>query len=411
MIIKFITFACAISNYRAMSLYERMFGYPTGLKKGVASDRNIKRPMYKDGGDIGETEEKEEDEEKEEKEEKLAVGVGKIKRDAFLYMDPFAAFFFLRHGVTEWNKESGNTEKVRGFTEIKLLPEGEKSAYKAADELKKRSINVIISCDLGRTRTTAEIVSKTLGIPVSEYTKSLRPWNMGNFEGQDYDKVKDQLDWYARHENAKIPGGESLKEFKERMLPYMDSIKTRYRGKNVLIVTHSKNVMLYNAWMAEGFSPAYDIDIKTYLDKGAMPETGQVEPVEWTMLNNFAKCMSCKMFIPSKKLCSLHGKDQEVTKDLTCGLYCYGQSEIGELEHVSKVVTAKESGLRKAGSLCENCRYYCEEDSECDLFEMLNKMSPDVFALDDMVNKHGCCNAQMPNKKEEQEEKSESYED
>jgi len=58
------------------------------------------------------------------------------------------------------------------------------------------------------------------------------------------------------------------------------------------------------------------------------------------------------------------------------------------------LVTPKESGLVHRQVRCENCRYL---DGEiCGLYQDLNELMPEKFALEAKVGRHGCCNAQMP---------------
>jgi broad specificity phosphatase PhoE len=379
----------------------KMLGFPTGLKRDNASDRNIKGPQYKEGGEVdSESEGEEEMEEEKEKAELSVPHENKIKRSAFIYTDPHAAIYFLRHGPTAYNAENGGVDRVRGWEDVALTDKGRSSAMKAGESLKSEKIDVIVCCDLSRTRETASIVSTIIGVPVDGYTQKLRPWNLGSFQGKEVKATYPQIAWYANHPKAVVPQGESLDAFKERFLTYMSELDKRYPGKRVLVITHSRNVSMYNAWMAKGCNRKHEIDTDVFLDLKSQPKAGEVERVEYTMLNNYAQCTSCKMFISSKAVCSLHGMDVKIKGSMSCSLHAYGHADESELQHVSAAFTPQESGLVDRQVRCENCKFYCEEDSDCELFEFLNGEVGVAFALNDKVDKHGCCTAQTPKPKD-----------
>lgn len=105
----------------------------------------------------------------------------------------------------------------------------------------------------------------------------------------------------------------------------------------------------------------------------------------------FAQCSTCMMWLGKEKdLCSIHGKDVEVTGDMSCGLYVHGMP-MPDM-HVMKAVTPHESGLYKGKVRCGNCHYFDEVD-ECLLYTLLNQEMPEHFDLDPTVDEQGCCNA------------------
>jgi broad specificity phosphatase PhoE len=375
-----------------MGTLYKMLGYPTGLKKDNASDRNIKGPQYSEGGEIAS------ESESEEKEDMALPQASRVNRSAFLYSDPHAAIYFLRHGPTAYNAENGGIDRVRGWADIPLTDKGTAAALKAATYLKANcKIDVIVCCDLGRTVATAQIAATTLGIPISQRTGDLRPWNLGSFQGKPVDETFSQVSWYANHEKAVVPQGESLEAFKNRFLDYMSAIDKRYPGKRVLVVTHSRNVSMYNAWLDKGLNRKREINTDIFLDIKGQPKPGEVEPVEYTMLDQYAQCRSCKMFIQSKGICSLQGMDVKIKPTMSCGLYSYGQADESEMDHVSSATTPTDSGLVDRKVRCENCMFFDEDESDCELFESLNQGQ--VFSLKETVDKHGCCNAQTPKPK------------
>jgi probable phosphoglycerate mutase len=73
------------------------------------------------------------------------------------------AFWFLRHGETDWNAEGLS----QGHTDIPLNAVGLAQARRAALALVDRGIATIIASPLSRALRTAEIVAEALSLPVA----------------------------------------------------------------------------------------------------------------------------------------------------------------------------------------------------------------------------------------------------
>ena len=73
------------------------------------------------------------------------------------------AFWFLRHGETDWNAEGLS----QGHTDIPLNAVGISQAQRAALALVDRGIVTIIASPLSRALRTAEIVAEALALPVA----------------------------------------------------------------------------------------------------------------------------------------------------------------------------------------------------------------------------------------------------
>lgn len=110
----------------------------------------------------------------------------------------------------------------------------------------------------------------------------------------------------------------------------------------------------------------------------------------------FAQCGTCKHFISSKDRCELHGKDDDIDDDDSCGLYVHGPASTAI---PLGLVTPEQSGLVSRQVRCENCIFFdahTEKREHCDLYTHLNRTFPQVFQLDRYVDEYGCCNAQTP---------------
>ena len=89
------------------------------------------------------------------------------------------AFWFLRHGETDWNAQGIS----QGNVDIPLNEVGLAQARAAAPLLRNRGIDSIVASPLSRARVTAEIVAQVLALPV-HLDPGLREVQFGVQEGQ-----------------------------------------------------------------------------------------------------------------------------------------------------------------------------------------------------------------------------------
>lgn len=143
--------------------------------------------------------------------------------------------YLLRHSIDDNTKKGGWSDAI-------LTPEGVELAKQTIAKIKQLNINKIVCSDLVRTRQTCEIINQELKLPVS-FTSELREFNAGIVSGMAYD-LADKL--YPLPANAhkdmnfKYPNGETLGEFKNRVLKYFNN--TIIHSDKVLYITH-RNVI------------------------------------------------------------------------------------------------------------------------------------------------------------------------
>lgn len=126
---------------------------------------------------------------------------------------------------------------------------GKKTVKESAQKLKtnyaehNKSINFIFASPLMRTRQTAEIVGELLKIK-PKLDKRLREVGFGIFNGKKLESM-----WkYFKSEEDRIrqrpPRGETYTEIMERMMNFLKDIDKKYKGKNILIVSHEGPLFL-----------------------------------------------------------------------------------------------------------------------------------------------------------------------
>lgn len=114
------------------------------------------------------------------------------------------AFYFIRHGKTDWNLNKASTQQ----TDIPLNNLGIQQAQKATLLFKHRTLTAVISSPLLRAKQTAEILSSFLGLPLS-FNNGLQERNFGSAMEQC---------------NEIIIGPESETKFEKRVIFTLNSI-------------------------------------------------------------------------------------------------------------------------------------------------------------------------------------------
>lgn len=139
-----------------------------------------------------------------------------------------AAFWFLRHGETDWNAQNLS----QGNVDIPLNETGLAQARSAALLLRgKGSIKHIIASPLGRARVTADIAAAELGLRV-QFDEGLREVAFGVMEG------KPMGDWFQPWVDGLLTpeGAESFSALTVRAVAAIN--RCTARPPEVLVVAH-----------------------------------------------------------------------------------------------------------------------------------------------------------------------------
>ncbi|MCL6516182.1 histidine phosphatase family protein [Alicyclobacillus sp.] len=137
--------------------------------------------------------------------------------------------WIVRHGETDWNAAG----RIQGWTDIPLNPTGLRQARKLAEHLRTTPFHVIISSDLTRARTTAEILAAGRGIPLV-LDPLLRERCFGKLEGSRRDPALDARAVTPGPED----GAESEPQVRQRALRFLERAAAAYPCARVLCVSH-----------------------------------------------------------------------------------------------------------------------------------------------------------------------------
>jgi broad specificity phosphatase PhoE len=146
-------------------------------------------------------------------------------------------FYICRHGETENNK----IQRLSGWADTPLTESGVRQAASSAKKLTGIKIDKIISSDLGRALTTAQLIAKELGYSAEiEAYKDLREVNYGDLANKPYSAYPD----LSTEENTTyVPtNGESLYHMQARVIDCINQIASQNPDKTILIVAHDGTI-------------------------------------------------------------------------------------------------------------------------------------------------------------------------
>ena len=152
--------------------------------------------------------------------------------------------YIARHGQTIWNAQN----KVCGITDVDLTEEGKEQARDLALAVADKDIDVILSSPLKRAVETCQIVSDICNIPF-ETDDRLIEQNYGSYEGAD--RKEEAFLNNKRNFAYKYPGGESMMQVACRVYGLIDEIKSKYKDKNVLFISHGGVCRIVNTYFRD----------------------------------------------------------------------------------------------------------------------------------------------------------------
>ena len=154
----------------------------------------------------------------------------------------------IRHGQSEWNA----LNQFTGWKDPDLTATGIQEAQNAAKIINNLKINfdLVFTSALIRAQNTAEIILKEINQPLSTIKNlALNERNYGDLAGLNKDDARkrwgdEQVHIWRRSYDIPPPGGESLKDTGERVLPFFmkEILPQVCKGKNVLVAAHGNSL-------------------------------------------------------------------------------------------------------------------------------------------------------------------------
>jgi 2,3-bisphosphoglycerate-dependent phosphoglycerate mutase len=158
-----------------------------------------------------------------------------------------ARLILLRHGESQWNLEN----RFTGWVDVPLSPRGIQEAKDAGEKLRSFRFDRAFTSVLARANETLRLVLEAIGqtaVPI-EKDKALNERMYGELQGVNKDETvkkygEAQVKIWRRSYDVRPPGGESLKDTAERVLPYYEQTIKPYvlKGDTILVAAHGNSL-------------------------------------------------------------------------------------------------------------------------------------------------------------------------
>jgi probable phosphoglycerate mutase len=150
-----------------------------------------------------------------------------------------ARFIVVRHGETRWNVE----ERIQGQGDSPLTERGIAQAEAIGARLARERFDLIVASDLGRAMDTARRIAARCALEVHPDAR-LRERSFGQGEGLPYAEIDRRWpDVFSRtgdrtDPDIVVPGGESRRQFHERVHRAFLELAREHAGRRVVVVAH-----------------------------------------------------------------------------------------------------------------------------------------------------------------------------
>ncbi|MEC9368677.1 MAG: 2,3-bisphosphoglycerate-dependent phosphoglycerate mutase [Pseudomonadota bacterium] len=155
----------------------------------------------------------------------------------------------VRHGESEWNRKNLFT----GWRDVDLTVKGEEEARQGGRMLKAEGLkfDIAFTSALKRAQRTLSIILDELGQPELKTFKdqALNERDYGDLSGLNKAETAakygdEQVHIWRRSFDVPPPGGESLKDTAERVLPYFEAkiLPEVLAGRKVIVAAHGNSL-------------------------------------------------------------------------------------------------------------------------------------------------------------------------
>jgi probable phosphoglycerate mutase len=148
--------------------------------------------------------------------------------------ETLTALLLLRHAESVWHEDG----RLQGWADPPLSSSG----YRAARSWSPGNtvpFQAVVSSDLTRSRSTAELVAQAAGIRQLDVRPGLREQDQGEWTGLTKAEVKRRWRQLARERPRRPYGGETPAQLIRRVGAELEDLASAYAGRRVLVVTHA----------------------------------------------------------------------------------------------------------------------------------------------------------------------------
>ena len=152
----------------------------------------------------------------------------------------------VRHGLSVYNDQN----RFTGWKDVDLNEQGINEAKQAVNLLEEINFDMAFTSKLKRANDTLDIILKGIeqDIPI-EKDLALNERDYGDLVGQNKAEAAkefgdEQVQIWRRSYDIPPPGGESLKDTADRVIPYLNEkiLPEVYSGKNIIVSAHGNSI-------------------------------------------------------------------------------------------------------------------------------------------------------------------------
>jgi len=153
-------------------------------------------------------------------------------------METHTRLFLIRHGQVE-----NFSERIyNGHKDVDITELGVRQMEAVAARLKDENLAGVYCSDLIRTKRGSQIIASEHGL-IPESRSGLRELNVKLWEGLTANEIEERFPgtfdkWWREIADYRIPGGESIRDLSNRVIPALKEILGANRGKNIVLVAH-----------------------------------------------------------------------------------------------------------------------------------------------------------------------------
>ena len=158
-----------------------------------------------------------------------------------------AKLVLVRHGLSVYNDQN----RFTGWKDVDLNQQGRDEAKQAVNLLMDYKFDAAFTSDLIRAKNTLNIILEGINqknIPIIE-NMALNERDYGDLIGQNKAEAaeqfgEEQVHIWRRSFDTPPPGGESLKDTADRVIPYLKNeiMPLISSGKNILVSAHGNSI-------------------------------------------------------------------------------------------------------------------------------------------------------------------------
>ncbi|MCB9819489.1 class I tRNA ligase family protein [Candidatus Nomurabacteria bacterium] len=171
-------------------------------------------------------------------------------------------YLVMRHAEAKSNV-TGEIDAISDGTNP-LTDAGRQQCLDVTESLKEKKVDLIFHSGMQRTRETAEILAKELGVSEDNVIEDVRITELQtgvNLEGKTWEDYESLYNNYEEKFTKNIEGIENRFDVQRRAGEFLYEIDRKYEGKTILVVGHASSTLALRA-AAEGASMKRSIEMR-----------------------------------------------------------------------------------------------------------------------------------------------------